>query len=229
MKLCLIGDRGHVSYVFQSLAEVPEVRIAGVSMGCQDSPSGLLAHCAEAGFRPPVFDDWREMLDKVQPALVCVCGPFESHAEMCAECLRRGIHVFCEKPVAIDLESFAELERVYREERANGARFVSMVGVRYEPAFYTAYGMGQDGTIGRIKLMDARKSYRFGGSRPDEDLRRSGTRTDLYQQRSCVRRCRHRCAGACAGRGCRDIRHHAGDPGCRRQLHGHLYRRGPDH
>ena len=167
MKLCLIGDRGHVNYVFQSLAEVPEVKIAGVSMGCQDSPDSLLTRCAEAGFCPPVFDDWRAMLDKVQPDLVCVCGPFEAHAEMCAECMRRGVHVFCEKPVAIDLESFAELERVYQRERIKDARFVSMVGMRYEPAFYTAYEMVRDGAIGRIKLMDARKSYRFGNWRPD--------------------------------------------------------------
>ena len=167
MKLCLIGDRGHVNYVFQSLPEVPEVRIAGVSMGCQDSPDDLLTRCAEAGFQPPVFDDWRAMLDNVQPELVCVCGPFETHAEMCAECLRRGIHVFCEKPVAIDLESFTELERVYQKERLNGARFVSMVGMRYEPAFYTAHEMVQNGAIGKIKLMDARKSYRFGTWRPD--------------------------------------------------------------
>jgi len=53
-------------------------------------------------------DRWLEVLDAGVDAVI-VCGPPELHAEVTAECLRRGKPVFVEKPPAIGL---AELEKL---------------------------------------------------------------------------------------------------------------------
>lgn len=50
------------------------------------------------------FTDWRLMLDEIKPDIVSICTPPFLHREMGAECLQRGIHVLCEKPMAATLE-----------------------------------------------------------------------------------------------------------------------------
>ncbi len=49
------------------------------------------------------YADWREMLDAEEPDLVSICTPPFLHPEMAGECLERGVHVMCEKPMAADV------------------------------------------------------------------------------------------------------------------------------
>lgn len=55
------------------------------------------------------YTDWRAMLDEEQPDLVSICTPPFLHPEMTAECLGRGIHVMCEKPMAADVEGAEQM------------------------------------------------------------------------------------------------------------------------
>ena len=50
------------------------------------------------------YTDWREMLDDQKPDLVSICTPPFLHREMAVECLGRGVHVMCEKPMAGTVE-----------------------------------------------------------------------------------------------------------------------------
>ena len=176
MKLCMIGNRGHNGYVFGGLMQRPDIRVVGVSAGThapeqssvqgtadEDDPAPLKAWCDENGHDAAVFEDYRVMLDRVHPELVSVAGPFERHAEMCLECFARRIPVFCEKPVATDLADIARLEAAWRE---SGVHFAAMMGLRYDPAFYSAWRLVRDGAVGDVRLLSARKSYKF-GTRPD--------------------------------------------------------------
>lgn len=162
MKLCMIGKRGHAYYVFESIHEVPGMTIPCISGG-GDDPAPLLELAEKNGFHPEVRGDWKQMLDEFHPDVVCVDGPFELHAEMCAEALKRNIHVFCEKPIALTLE---QLDMVRAAHAAGSARIVSMVGLRYEPAFLQAARMVHSGAIGKVKSIRAQKSYKL-GSRPE--------------------------------------------------------------
>ena len=159
----MIGSRGHCGYVFESIAEVPELTLAAVSPGCGDDPSRLLAMAEKAGFHPALHQDWRVMLDEAAPDVVCIDGPFDMHASMCIEALKRNIHVFCEKPIALTME---DLNRIREAHKKSSARIVSMVGLRYDPAFYQAANMVHAGAIGKVKLIRAQKSYKL-GSRPE--------------------------------------------------------------
>lgn len=164
MKLCMIGMRGHSCYVFESLNEIPGIELAAVSAGCpEDSPVPLLENAAKCGFSPRVHDDWREMLDREKPDIVCIDGKYDLHAEMCVEAARRNIHIFCEKPIALTLES---LDAIENELKTSSSKLVSMVGLRYDPAMYHAHRLVADGAIGKVKLIYAQKSYRL-GTRPD--------------------------------------------------------------
>jgi predicted dehydrogenase len=163
MKIALIGSRGHIGYVFGGLFRVPGVEIAAISSGCGDSPENVLAMCREKGHSPAVYADWRQMIDEVKPVLVCVDGPFDRHAEMAAEVLKKNIHVFCEKPIALDFE---QLQMIRKAWQTSGKHIRSMVGLRYDAAFLHAYRLVKDGAVGKIKFIRTQKSYKL-GQRPD--------------------------------------------------------------
>jgi predicted dehydrogenase len=151
--------------VWDALPNLPHVRVVGLAAGApEDDVTPWQRRCDAMGFTPEVFDDYRQMLDRLQPDIVTVCGPFELHAEMSAEALRRGIHVFCEKPVALTLEQLALVRDVYAEAKARfpGLHLATIMNLRYDPAFYTAWRAVRDGAIGTVRLINAQKSYRLG-------------------------------------------------------------------
>ena len=163
LKLAMLGSRGHFNYVFMDAEALKKMaNITCLSSGCEDSPQRLIDRCAEFGFQPKVYDDWKEMLDTEKPDVVCVDGPFEKHAEMSAYALRNNIHVFCEKPIAL---TYDQLDLVKDALKVSKARIISMVGIRYTTPFYQAAQMVRQGAIGKIKLIRTQKSYKL-GTRP---------------------------------------------------------------
>lgn len=167
LKLVMVGSRGHYGYVLNGLSQLDDVELAAVSTGCEDPADRLLASCdrlCKVRPRPPVFGDYIEMLDAVRPDLVCVDGPFDRHAEMSIECMKRGANVLCEKPAALTL---GDLERIRQTWRAAGEpHFASMVFLRYRAPFLKAYELVRRGAIGKIKLITTQKSYQL-GARPE--------------------------------------------------------------
>lgn len=163
-RLAMIGARGHYNYVLRALPDLPQVQIVAVSDGAADDPATpILRWCAEHGHNPQVFHDYRQMLDRVQVDAVVVCGPFESHAQMSIDAIERGLHVFVEKPAALTLEDLARLRAAHRAHPQ--VHVAGMMGLRYDPGFYAAWKLVQDGAIGDVRLMNARKSYKL-GNRP---------------------------------------------------------------
>ena len=160
----MIGSRGHFSYVLTGLDDRPDVELAGVSPGVEgDSVEGILAWCGKNGRTPEVVPDYRDMLDRFLPDVVCVDGPFERHAAMCIEAFGRGIHVFSEKPVATTLSDLAALRAAHAKA---GVHFAGMMGLRYDPAFYAAWEQVRQGAVGDVRMVNARKSYKL-GERPE--------------------------------------------------------------
>ena len=166
MKLCMIGARGHSYYVLNDLPKLNDLKLTAVASG-DENPSSLLARTEE--LKPKSYADWRNMLDVEKPDVLSIDGPFELHAEMCTEALKRNIHVFCEKPIAFSLEDLAAIRKAYE---ASSATIMSMTALRYEPAFYTAYQIMKAGKIGKVMLIQARKSYKL------------RTRPDFYKKRA---------------------------------------------
>jgi len=170
MELCMIGVRGHNGYVFEGLKRRQDIRVVGVSAGTEeDDGTKLVTSCSQFGQSPRLYGDYLKMLDELKPDIVSVAGPFEMHAEISIQAMQRGIHVFCEKPVAISLEELARMRKVHAESRVH---LTAMLGMRYDPAFYTAREKVRNGAIGTVRLISTRKSYKL------------GTRPAYYTQRS---------------------------------------------
>jgi predicted dehydrogenase len=156
----MIGVRGHNNYVFGGFADNKEDQIVAISTTVeQDSIEKLRAGAAKVGQSPREFTNWRQMLDEARPEVISVAGPLFKHAEICIEAFSRGIHVFCEKPVVTTLEDFARVKDAYGKSRVC---FAAMMGIRYEPAFMTAWKAVKAGAVGEPRILDGRKSYKCG-------------------------------------------------------------------
>jgi predicted dehydrogenase len=152
------------------LRELPEVRLVGVSAGSAGEPIDKLAsRSQQEGHSPTVYANYLELMEQAKPDIVAVACYFHDHAKIAAEALRRGIHVFVEKPVATTLDDLAMLKEAYRQ--SDGTHLAAMFGIRYNPAFLTAWRAVKDGAVGHVRMLHAQKSYRL-GNRGDHYKRR---------------------------------------------------------
>ncbi len=158
MRICLIGVTGHIDYVFQGMAKDPACRITGVAPGSPGEKTERLAGRPEvSGAR--FYTDYRKMLDELRPEIAVVACHFCDHARVTVEALARGCHVFVEKPLALTFEDLALVKKAYA---AANRHLAAMFGLRYAPWFLTAWEGVQEGMIGRIRLLNAQKSYKLG-------------------------------------------------------------------
>ncbi|KAF2107846.1 hypothetical protein BDV96DRAFT_505333 [Lophiotrema nucula] len=68
------------------------------------------AEAVTQGLRCPLFKSVQEMLvSSSKPDAALVCTPNHTHVPISKELLEGGVHVLCEKPVSIDVESGREL------------------------------------------------------------------------------------------------------------------------
>lgn len=66
----------------------------------------------------PFYTDYKEMIKEVKPDVVHVCLPHYLHVPVSMEVARMGVHVFCEKPVALNTaqaEEFVAFEEEHPE------------------------------------------------------------------------------------------------------------------
>jgi len=93
------------------------------------------------------FTDYKEMIDKADINFVVINTPDDLHVEQAIYALKKGKHVYCEKPMAINLENAKKLMRVAKNSKTR-------IQIGYElhtSELYTkAKKMVQDGWCGEI-------------------------------------------------------------------------------
>ena len=166
MKFCIVGWCGHTQFIVEGMKKLPDFELAGVASG-EEGRSGqyILDRCKARGIpgNPKLYENWIAMLDEVKPEVISADGPYHLHGIECLEAAKRGIHVFSEKPISLKLD---ELEAIGKACAETGAKIVSMVGIRYDAAFWTARKLVREGRIGKIKVIHTQKSYKL-GKRPE--------------------------------------------------------------
>lgn len=153
------GTRGHYGATLAGIEGVPQLRVTGLCPA-SDPIDPLTSWCATRGHEAKVYEDYVAMLEGARPDMVVVCGPFESHAAMCAAAIERGVHVLTEKPAALD---YGQLELLRGAcARRPGVHLAGMMFSRFSPGILAARRAIEEGVIGRVRLVDARKSYKLG-------------------------------------------------------------------
>jgi len=91
------------------------------------------------------YSDARDLLAEEAIDLLCVCSPTPFHHEAVMAAAQRGVHIFCEKPLAQNLQQAREMCRAAREARVTMGMGFKM---RYEAVFAHAKAMIVAGAIG---------------------------------------------------------------------------------
>ncbi len=114
----------------------------------------LDAAAARLGWRE-TETDWRRLLERDDVALVDVCTPGDSHAEIAIAALEAGKHVLCEKPLANSVVEAEAMTEAAARAATRGVR--SMVGFTYRrvPAIGLARELVAQGRLGEIRHVRA--------------------------------------------------------------------------
>ena len=98
VRVALIGAGGMANSVhYPSLAEFEDVAIVGLCDLVQDK----LNQTADRFKIERRYTDYRKMLDETVPQAVYVLMPPHQLYDLAADCLRRGLHLFIEKPPGV--------------------------------------------------------------------------------------------------------------------------------
>jgi predicted dehydrogenase len=164
MKIVQIGSIGHYAYALPT-AQKYGLDLCGV---CYPDPEDNAVRTAKNfesfGFSPRVYDTVEEMLAAEKPDVAVINTVMSENGRYAEMALKKGISVFCEKPVSTTLEGLDRLESVYAAAKKKKPTlvFCGMFGIDYLPHFETAYNFIKAGGIGEVMLAHAQKSYRMG-------------------------------------------------------------------
>lgn len=164
MRMALIGYTGHFGEYARMLRDLPEATVAAVAAA---SPEERLAGFDRApGVSPETrrYDNPERLLDAERLDFVQVCCRPDRIAPLTIAALTRGVPVVAEKPLAMDLETLAQ---VHEASVAHRAPVMPMHTYRSNPYIAAARQAVRRGEVGVPFLGFSQKSYRWGERRPD--------------------------------------------------------------
>ncbi len=99
---------------------------------------------------PVATDDYHVVLDNPEIDAVFICSATTTHAQFTEEAARAGKHIFCEKPIALDLEQIdCALEAVQKA----GVKLQIGFNRRFDPNFRRVRRAIETGEIGEPALL----------------------------------------------------------------------------
>lgn len=142
LNLAVIGA-GRIGRVHaENLAfRIPQARLVAVS----DVIESAARQAAAAYQIPKVYTDYRQALDDREVEAVVICSSTDTHAEIIEAAAQAGKHIFCEKPIALDLERIDQA--LAAVERA-GVKLQVGFNRRFDPGFRRAREVVAMGRIG---------------------------------------------------------------------------------
>ena len=149
MRYAVIGvgsmGKNHARAVHE-LKEVELVAVVDVNIIVAEA-IGHLYNCK-------AFGSVVEMLEDTKPEAVSICVPTTLHVKIAEECIKRGIHILVEKPIAANIE---DAKHMLQLAAHNDVRF--MVGhiERFNPAVLKVKELLDKNEIGNIVSVMARR------------------------------------------------------------------------
>ena len=160
------------------LAMNPRAVVAGI---VDAEPSGARERADELGLQVTVEKNLGEVLAKTGARAVDICLPTDLHQSYADQAFSRGLHVFCEKPLALTNEDATDMVR-----GADSAGVFLMVGhcIRFWPEYRELERVVRSGELGALralslKRMAGRPAYTVGNWVGDP-ARCTGAALDLH-------------------------------------------------
>lgn len=126
-----------------------EVRGATLAAVC-DPEQGALRSFAGV----PRFEHARELFASGMADAVLIATPHRSHAPLTIEALNAGLHVLCEKPLAVHVAEAAKMIAAHEQSAGVSRVFAAMFNLRAEPRFIELRRLIRSGSLGAPRRVD---------------------------------------------------------------------------
>lgn len=140
-------------------------RLAELAAVC-DNQEGRLHQVSQLHPSARSFTDYREMFKQCDLDAVVVATPTSSHETLVMAALKRGLHVLCEKPLALHSRISKKLCAEAKKQKVIlmvGHTFLYNAGIRYLRDFI------KSGSQGRLYYLHAKRTH-YGLFRPDVNV-----------------------------------------------------------
>lgn len=160
VRVGIIGPSWWVNYWhLAALQNHPQAEIAAV---CGAKTRDEAETKAKYGENVQIFTDMEQMLDTVPLDAVVVCTPNDLHHPATMAALQRGLHVICEKPLALDSAQAQEMAETAKEKGLLG---MANFPYRDNPNAQAFRRLIQEGYVGRMLHISGQYHGGFGLNR----------------------------------------------------------------
>ncbi len=94
--------------------------------------------------------DYKTIIDDPEIDAVIICSPTSTHSQYSIEAARAGKHVFCEKPVDMDVDRIKETIKVVKE---TGIKFQVGFNRRFDHNFMEVKNLVSKGSVGDVHIV----------------------------------------------------------------------------
>ena len=145
LNIALIGAHGRATAHYRSISRENVVALCDVD-------EGHLALAAEKFPKAKHYVDWRKCLEQDDLDAVVCCTADHTHAFVANWAMNRGLHVYCEKPLANTVEEARVVRAAYLK---NKGKLATQVGTQRhaDENFNRVREMILDGAIGEMKAV----------------------------------------------------------------------------
>ena len=111
---------------------------------------------------PHVFTDYRDLIGSGEVDALLVATPDDLHYSVTMAALEAGLHVLCEKPLAL---TAAQARSMYEKAEAAGVKHMVFFTNRWVPAYRYVHELLDQGYVGRLYHCDIRYLGGYGRAR----------------------------------------------------------------
>lgn len=125
-------------------------RVTGARLVAVADVFGDAARALAGEYGLAAYEDHRRLLEREDIDAIVVCSSTDTHAQMITEAAEAGKHIFCEKPIALDL---ARIDEALATVARCGVTLQVGFNRRFDPGFAAVRQAVSEGKIGRPEMV----------------------------------------------------------------------------
>lgn len=133
-------------HVQNIMSQIDNVKLVGISDILED----YLRETAKKFTISLATKDYRDLLRNTEIDALVICTSTDTHAQIIIEAAKAGKHIFCEKPIALDIN---EIEQALQAVKQAKVKLQIGFNRRFDPSFKKAKEMVETGKIGKVHIV----------------------------------------------------------------------------
>src|SRR3989344_1729877 len=121
LKIAIIGTGFGQYGLLPAFRSVKNCKVVAI---CGEKRPQLIEYCKRTGFKN-IYSDWQQLFKKEKLDAVAIAVPPRIQYQIAKAAIKRGLHVFAEKPFAVNVVQARELFFLARQKKiVNGVDFI---------------------------------------------------------------------------------------------------------